>query len=160
MSFLKWIRVQYGQRVVVYRDAQPVELLRPGRYLRVAIGGGLEIERFSTRDPWVATNMLPEIVRAGLLEGEAVVLDLVDRERAIVRIDGRYAGVKGKGVSAVWTAERKVEVEKYEVDGGPGAEYALDGRSRLALERSDFGRELSARAPVPRRDCRAAGREE
>ena len=64
MSFLKWIRVQYGQRVVVYRDAQPVELLRPGRYLRVAIGGGLEIERFPTRDPWVATNMLPEIVRA------------------------------------------------------------------------------------------------
>ena len=115
MSFLKWIRVQYGQRVVVYRDAQPVELLRPGRYLRVAVGGGLEIERFSTRDPWVATNMLPEIVRAGLLEGEAVVLDLVDRERAIVRIDGRYAGVKGKGVSAVWTAERKVEVEKYEL---------------------------------------------
>ncbi|MBP9144904.1 MAG: slipin family protein [Thermoanaerobaculia bacterium] len=115
MSFLKWIRVQYGQRVVVYRDAQPVELLRPGRYLRMAIGGGLEIERFSTRDPWVATNMLPEIVRAGLLEGEAVVLDLVDRERAIVRIDGRYAGVKGKGVSAVWTAERKVEVEKYEL---------------------------------------------
>lgn len=115
MSFLKWIRVQYGQRVVVYRDAQPVELLRPGRYLRVAIGGGLEIERFPTRDPWVATNMLPEIVRAGLLEGEAVVLDLVDRERAIVRIDGRYAGVKGKGVSAVWTAERKVEVEKYEL---------------------------------------------
>ena len=115
MSFLKWIRVQYGQRVVVYRDAQPVELLRPGRYLRMAFGGGLEIERFSTRDPWVASAMLPEIVRAGLLEGEAVVLDLVDRERAIVRIDGRYAGVKGKGVSAVWTAERKVEVEKYEL---------------------------------------------
>ncbi len=115
MSFLKWIRVQYGQRVVVYRDAQPVELLRPGRYLRVAFGGGLEIERFSTRDPWVATHMLPEIVRAGLLEGEAVVLDLVDRERAIVRIDGRYVGVRGKGVSAVWTAERKVEVEHYEL---------------------------------------------
>ena len=93
MSFLKWIRVLHGQRVVVYRDAQPVEMLRPGRYLRVAVGGGLEIERFSTRDPWVVTHMLPEIVRAGLLEGEAVVLDLVDRERAIVRIDGRYAGV-------------------------------------------------------------------
>ena len=115
MSFLKWIRVLHGQRVVVYRDAQPVEMLRPGRYLRVAVGGGLEIERFSTRDPWVVTHMLPEIVRAGLLEGEAVVLDLVDRERAIVRIDGRYAGVKGKGVSAVWTAERKVEVERYEM---------------------------------------------
>lgn len=115
MSVMKWIRVLHGQRVVVYRDAQPVELLRPGRYLRVALGGGLEIERFSTRDPWVASAMLPEIVRAGLLEGEAVVLDLVDRERAIVRIDGRYAGVRGKGVSAVWTAERKVEVERYEL---------------------------------------------
>ncbi len=118
MSFLKWIRVQYGQRVVVYRDAQPVELLRPGRYLRVAFGGGLEIERFLTRDPWVATataGVLPEIVRAGLLEGEAVVLDLVDRERAIVRIDGRYAGVRGKGVSALWAVGRKIEVERYEL---------------------------------------------
>lgn len=131
MSFLKWIRVQYGQRVVVYRDAQPVEMLRPGRYLRLAVGGGLEIERFSIRDPWIVTHMLAEIARAGLLEGEAVVLDLEDRERAIVRIDGRYAGVRGKGVSAVWLVDRKVEVERYELGfsvdrRGNGESFRLD----------------------------------
>jgi regulator of protease activity HflC (stomatin/prohibitin superfamily) len=115
MAMVKWIRVKFGERVVVLRDGLPVELLRPGRYLRVALGGGLELLRFSTRQPWVETMWLEEIVRAGLLEGEAVVLDLEDRERAIVRIDGRYAGVRGKGVAAVWTAGRKVEVERFEI---------------------------------------------
>ena len=64
MSFVKWIRVQSGQRVVVYRDLQPVELLMPGRYLRFAPTGGLEIERFSTKSLWVQSQLLEELVRS------------------------------------------------------------------------------------------------
>lgn len=122
MSFLKWIRVPHGQRVVVYRDGCPVELLRPGRHLRMALGGGLGIERFSTREPWVESIFLEEIARSGVLAGDAVVLDLAAGERAIVRIDGRYAGVRGEGVWAVWTAGREVEVERFAIGfGRPGA---------------------------------------
>ncbi|GMU66352.1 MAG: hypothetical protein AMXMBFR36_26260 [Acidobacteriota bacterium] len=122
MSLLKWIRVLHGQRVVVYRDGCPVELLRPGRHLRLALGGGLGIERFSTREPWVESIFLEEIARSGVLAGEAVVLDLAAGERAIVKIDGRYAGVRGEGVWAVWTADRKVEVERFAIGfGAPGA---------------------------------------
>jgi regulator of protease activity HflC (stomatin/prohibitin superfamily) len=122
MSFLKWIRVLHGQRVVVYRDGFPIELLRPGRHLRVAIGGGLAIERFSTRETWVDSIFLEEIARSGVLAGDAVVLDLAAGERAIVKIDGRYAGVRGEGVWAVWTADREVEVERFAIGfGAPGA---------------------------------------
>ncbi|QQR72955.1 MAG: slipin family protein [Holophagales bacterium] len=126
MSFLKMIRVRFGERVVVFRDGLPVELLKPGRYLRGAFGGGLEALRLSTRDTWVETAWLPEIARAGLLEGEALVLDLGDRERALVRVDGRYVGVRGKGVSAVWTVDRRVEVERFEIGFSLGRDREPD----------------------------------
>lgn len=67
-----------------------------------------------------------------MLAGEAIVLDLAAGERAIVKIDGRYAGVRGEGVWAVWSADRKVDVERYTLGfGTPGA--GPDGSS-LRLE--------------------------
>jgi regulator of protease activity HflC (stomatin/prohibitin superfamily) len=117
MSMLQRIFVKPLERALVYRDGRAVELLRPGRYLRFAPLGGLTVTKLSVTEPWINLKDLRFVAKSGVLAGEAIVLDLADHERAIVRIDGRYNAVLGKGVSALWTAERKVEVERYEVRG-------------------------------------------
>jgi len=115
MSMLKWIRVRELERVVVLRDGWPVELLRPGRYLRLAPLGGLEIERFPVEKTWIESPRLRLMVKAGLLENEAIVLDLKDAERAILSIEGRLAAVLGPGLAAFWTSLVEVGVDRYEV---------------------------------------------
>lgn len=126
VAILQWIAVGRGERVIVFRDACPVELLGPGRYLRFALGGGLGIERLSTREPWVQSFFLEEIVRSGVLEGEAMVLDLAEGERALVRVDGKSIGVRGAGLAAVWSAGRTVEVERFSIGfGAPLTDLAV-----------------------------------
>lgn len=115
MSMLKFVFVKPFERAIVYRDDRPVELLGPGRYLRFAALGGLTVVKLSTVEPWIGVCDLVTVAKSGILAGSAIVLDLSDRERAIVRIDGRYAAVCGKGVTALWTVNRKVEVERYDV---------------------------------------------
>jgi hypothetical protein len=50
-------------------------------------------------------------VKSGKLGSEAIVADLNDHERALVWIDGRFAGVVGSGLYALWTTEHDVRVE-------------------------------------------------
>ena len=115
MWMLKSIRVQYGERAVLFRDGRPVELFLPGRYVRFGRLGSLTVEHFSLEEPWLGSRRLREIVRSGVLANEALVLELGDSERAIVKIDGRYAAVCGSGIAALWTEGRKIEVERYAV---------------------------------------------
>src|SRR5262249_45300543 len=97
MTMLQSIFVKPLERALVYRDGRAVELLRPGRYWRFALRGGLTVTKLSVAEPWIALRDLALVAKTGVLAGEAIVLDLGDRERAIVRIDGRYAAVVGKG---------------------------------------------------------------
>jgi hypothetical protein len=61
------------------------------------------------RQPWLTHEKLDLIVKSGLLEGHAVVLDLADHERALVWIDGRLSQVLPPGLYAYWTSHRKVK---------------------------------------------------
>ena len=61
--------------------------------------------------PWLTHDKLDVIVKAGVLEGRALVLDLKDYERALIWIDGRFSHVVPAGLYAYWTSFRKVKVE-------------------------------------------------
>ncbi|MFM8400535.1 MAG: hypothetical protein ACKOAH_22105, partial [Pirellula sp.] len=54
----------------------------------------------STQDPWINERQLYTIVKSGKLEGHAVVLDLLDYQRALVWIDGRLSRMLGPGLFA------------------------------------------------------------
>ena len=45
------------------------------------------------RAPWLVHEQLDVIVKSGALRDRAVVLDLMDHQRALVRIDGRFSHV-------------------------------------------------------------------
>ncbi|NNJ26098.1 slipin family protein [Alienimonas chondri] len=61
---------------------------------------------------------LREIVDAGVLDGWAEVLDLADRERALVWTDGRFHRILGPGLHVLFTCFRKVRVERIEARDG------------------------------------------
>jgi len=54
------------------------------------------------------------MVRSGALNDEAQVVDLQDRQRALVWIDGRFAAVLKPSLYVLWTVFRKVRVEVLE----------------------------------------------
>ena len=71
----------------------------------------LKVQIVSRREPWLAHEKLDLMVRSGLLEGRAEVLDLKDHQRALVWIDGRFSRILPAGLYAWWTGLKDVRVE-------------------------------------------------
>ncbi len=93
----------------------------------------------SQREPWLTHRDLDLIVRSGLLEKDAAMLDLKDHQRGLVWIDGRFARVLGPGLYVLWTKFRDIRTEvvdarsvsfehkeMFTILGSPGAEKFLD----------------------------------
>ena len=91
-------------------------LLNKGRYWFSDPLNRIKVQIVSQRDVWLMHRDLDIIVKSDVLEGRATVLDLKDRQRALVWIDGRFARVLGPGLYALWTKVRDVRIEL--VDAG------------------------------------------
>jgi regulator of protease activity HflC (stomatin/prohibitin superfamily) len=105
------IKIGKFERGLLFRGDEYRGVLRPGRHLVVDPLLRARVEKRSVRDTWLASNDLDVIVRSGDLAGELRVLDLKDHERALVWVDGRFEGVYGAGLRALWTAFHDVRVE-------------------------------------------------
>lgn len=119
------IKIRKYERGLLFRDGDLRRVLRPGRYVIFDPLLRTKLERRSVRDVWLNSNDLDVIVRSGALVDELRVLDLKDHERALVWVDGRFEGVYGAGLRALWTVFHDVRVEIVD---------ARDGR----LERADL----------------------
>lgn len=86
-------------------------LLNPGEHWRFDPLGRDSVTVVSRRDPWLEHEQLDLIIRSGVLDGDAVVLDLKDHERGLVWIDGRFVTVLPAGRYALWTGFRDVRTE-------------------------------------------------
>lgn len=69
------------------------------------------VDVVSQRDPWLVHEKLDLIVKSGVLEDHAIVLDLKDNERALVWVEGRFSHVLPAGLYAYWTGQKDVRVE-------------------------------------------------
>lgn len=107
----RYVKVKPHERALVFRDGEFLGVLRPGSHWYFDPLFKLRIEKASPRQTWLIHDELDVMARSGKLAGEAVVVDLKDHERALVWIDGRFAGVLGAGLYALWTSERDVRVE-------------------------------------------------
>jgi regulator of protease activity HflC (stomatin/prohibitin superfamily) len=113
---LRWFKIREHERGLLFRDRVFRGVLKPGRHFVFDPLLRASVTRVSVRDPWLESSQLDVIVRSGALAGEAEVLELGERERALVWIDGRFAGVRGPGLFALWTVFRRVRVERVTVD--------------------------------------------
>ncbi len=99
---------EYG---LVFRNDAFTGLLDPGVYRRFKLFNTERVEVVSRRNPWLAHEQLDLIIASGALNGKAEVLELTDRERALVWIDGRFDRVLAPGRYALWTGFRRIRTE-------------------------------------------------
>ena len=109
--------IKSHERGFLFRRGEFVRTLGPGRHWILNPFMDKKVEISSMRDPMIKSDNLDLIVKGGGLGMDAQVLDLADNERALVWVDGRLSAVLNPGLNAVWTAFRKVKVERVAVDG-------------------------------------------
>jgi regulator of protease activity HflC (stomatin/prohibitin superfamily) len=137
---IRLIKIGKYERGLLFRNREFYKVLRPGRHLVFDPLFRVKCDKRSVRDVWLESNDLDVIVRSGALDGELRVLDLKDHERALVWVDGRFEGVYGAGLRAVWTAFRDVIVEV--VDAREGRLVRQDLSAILRPGRYAFWRGL------------------
>lgn len=111
MVRIRWVKIRPSERGVLLRDREFERILEPGRTFIWDPLWSIRVDRLSVRAPWIEHPELEAMVRSGALEGRAEVLDLAQNERALVWVDGRFEGIRGPGLAALWTVDRTVEVE-------------------------------------------------
>jgi regulator of protease activity HflC (stomatin/prohibitin superfamily) len=94
-----------------FRDGEFRGLLGTGTHWFFDPLGRVRVEVVSQRTPQFVHEQLDLIVKSGELKGRAAVVDLRDDQRALVWIDGRFAGVRAPGLYVYWTGRRDVRIE-------------------------------------------------
>jgi regulator of protease activity HflC (stomatin/prohibitin superfamily) len=112
---LKTFKVRGYEMGLLFRDGEFKRLLGAGRHWFVDPLRKVRVEVVSQRDPWMVHDKLDMIVKSGVLKDRALVLDLKDRQRALVWVDGRFSHLLPPGLYAYWTALRDVKVEIVDV---------------------------------------------
>lgn len=108
----RWVKIDVYERGLVFQDGRLTRVLEPGRHVVFGGFGRRRVEKVSVRKTWLEHKDLEVIAKSGLLEGQAVVLDLKDHERALIGIDGRLNAVRGPGLAMLWTVLAEVRVER------------------------------------------------
>ncbi len=107
----KRIKIRSYEIGLYFRDREFRGLLGEGRHWLFDPLCKVRVEIVSQRDPWLVHDKLDLIVKSGALKDRAVVLDLKDHQRGLVRVEGRFSHVLPPGLYAYWTGQKDVEVE-------------------------------------------------
>ena len=107
----KFIKIPQHHVGLYFHDQKFHGLLEEGRHWFFDPLGRVKVDVAPLRAPWLMHEKLDVIVKSGVLEGRALILDLKDYERALVWIDGRFSHVLPPGLYAYWTAFRQVKAE-------------------------------------------------
>ena len=145
MFYTKKIRPH--ERGFLFRDGDLIAVLEPGRVWRWDPFAKERIDIVSTRNAWLTHKDIDLIVRSGLLRNDAIVLDMVDHERALVWIDGRFDRIAGPGRHILWRVDHEIRVEIADV-----RKTRLDHSDLTAIIASDGATTMLHVVPV------AAGR--
>lgn len=107
----KRYKIQSYEVGLLFRDGEFAGLLDGGVHRYFDPLNRIAVDVMSVRDPWIAHEKLDIVVKSGVLENRAVVLDLKDHERALVWLDNRFSHVLPAGLYACWTGHKEVRVE-------------------------------------------------
>src|SRR6185437_6321494 len=110
-SMLMTVKIASYEMGLYFRNSEFKGLLGRGRHWFFDPLFKVRVKVVSQRDPWLVHDKLDVIVKSGALKDRAVALDLKDRQRALVWIDGRFSHVLSPGLYAYWTGFRDVTVE-------------------------------------------------
>ena len=113
MLGIRNILVRDYETAIVFRRGAPTKLLSAGRHF---VLGNAEIVVFDRRDVSLLDQRLHEIVRSGVLNNVATIVDLNDNQRGLVWIDNRFFMTLAAGLYVFWNEPHQVRVEVLEID--------------------------------------------
>ncbi|MGB7346074.1 MAG: slipin family protein [Pirellulaceae bacterium] len=105
--------VREFETAIVFRRGVPTKRLDTGRHF---IFGAAEISIFDRREAALLDKRLPEIVRSGLIDTLATVVDLADNQRGLVWIEKRFFMALAPGQYAFWNSPNTIRVEVLDID--------------------------------------------
>lgn len=105
------ITVNQDERGLVFERGALVRVLGSGSHWLLDPLLKLRIDVVDLETPFLAHTDIEAIIRSGLVEHEAMTLDLKDHERALVWVDGRFSRILGAGRHVLWTVLHEVKVE-------------------------------------------------
>lgn len=108
---IRLIKIRKYERGLLFRDRVFRRVLKPGRHWILDPLLRARVHKLSVRRVWIEDADLDVIVRSGALGNEAVILDLRDHERALVWVDGRFEGIYGSGLRALWSVFHAIRTE-------------------------------------------------
>jgi regulator of protease activity HflC (stomatin/prohibitin superfamily) len=111
MFVWKRVKIRSYEMGLMFRDGEFRGLLETGTHWFLDPLAKIKVDIVSQRDPWLVHEKLDLIVKSGVLDERAVVLDLKDHERALVWIENRFSHVLPAGLYAYWTGQKSVRVE-------------------------------------------------
>lgn len=114
MWLFKKIKIRNFEVGLLFREGNFVGTLEPGTHRFFDPWNKINVDVHSQRDPYLHDEQLDVIVKSGVLKDRAMVVDLKQHQRALVWIDGRFDGVLGPGLYALWTTFRDVHVEMFD----------------------------------------------
>ena len=114
MLGIRMITVRDYETAIVFRRGMPVERLDAGRHI---VCGLVSITKFDRRDSELVDSRLPEIVRSGLINDQATVIDLSDDQRALVWVENRFHMILAPGLYAFWNQPQAVRAEVLDISG-------------------------------------------
>ena len=111
MTIFKRYKIKSYEMGLYFRDGEFRGLLEQGTHWFVDPLLKVRVDVVSQREPWLVHDKLDLIVKSGALGQRAAVIDLKDHERALVWIEERFSHIRGPGLYAYWTGQKKVRVE-------------------------------------------------
>jgi len=111
------VLVRSFERGLLFRDGEFKGVLEPGTHWFFSLTVETRVDVVSMRDPWLKHIDLDLIIASGALKDQATVVDLKDKQRGLVWLDGRFLYVLMPGRYVYWHGFREVRVET--VDATP-----------------------------------------
>lgn len=112
--FLQRLHIREFELGLKFRDDQFIGLIETGVRWFFDPRGRTRIEIANLRATQFVHPRLDEIVKSGSLKGRATIVDLKDRQRALVWIDGRFHAALTPGLYVYWTGRNEVRVETFD----------------------------------------------
>jgi regulator of protease activity HflC (stomatin/prohibitin superfamily) len=112
------VRVRKHERGLKFQHGDYVGMLSPGRYIlweRLFGRKRTTVQVVNTLNTRFEHGLMDAIVGDPASLRELEVIDLAERQRAFVWVDGRLHSILGAGRHVFWRTPRKLEIERHDV---------------------------------------------
>jgi regulator of protease activity HflC (stomatin/prohibitin superfamily) len=103
------VKIREQERGLLFDYGELKAVLGPGDHF--VFGAGKTVVKSSVLKPWIEHPDLVALIKSGKLGSEVTLLDIKDRERVLVSLDGRLARLLGPGQLALWHCAVAVKTE-------------------------------------------------